>query len=87
MLSEINYDIIQSSSMIKMPESPEIQERYFYNQCVRKKLSLGHNHPAKNISVFHLYQECIQKSIPMVDWNDFISSSFECQIINLPLSN
>ena len=60
-------------------ESEESLEKYFYYQCIKKKLLMNNNSTTKNISIFHLYQECISKNIPADEWSNFINAAFHEQ--------
>lgn len=62
-------------------DSEESLEKYFYNQCVKKKMNLSPSSPFRNISIFCLYQECIEKNIPVEQWRKFINAAFDEQII------
>jgi hypothetical protein len=57
-------------------EVPDSLERYFYSQYLKKKLSLDDSYSRKAPSMFHLYQEVLDRKIPVAGWSDFISQSF-----------
>lgn len=81
MLSEYSYDITEKKEKIEPVDPPETLEKYFYSLCIKKKLSLPHSHPAKNLSIFHMYQECLRKNIPIDQWKEFINISLGDQLI------
>lgn len=53
-------------------ESPEALEKYFYTQCLKRKMKKYTN---QDFSMFALYQECIEKKIPVENWERFIMKS------------
>jgi hypothetical protein len=81
MFSDLSYDANANNANIEIEDASETQEKYFYSLCIKKKLALGHSHSAKNISIFHLYQECLQKNVPVENWGEFVESSLGNQLI------
>lgn len=53
-------------------ESPEALEKYFYSQCLKIKMKKPTN---KEFSMFRLYQDCIEKNVPVEDWKKFIKEA------------
>lgn len=53
-------------------ESPEALEKYFYSQCLKIKMKNSAN---KDFSMFRLYQDCIEKNVPVEDWKKFIKEA------------
>jgi len=68
--SDISIEFTKGRS--SRAESPEALEKYFYSQCMKKKMRQPTN---QDFSMFALYQECLQKKIPVKDWERFISES------------
>lgn len=54
-------------------ESPEALEKYFYSQCIKNKLK---EQSSKALSMFDLYQKCIENNIPVEDWKNFIHEAY-----------
>jgi hypothetical protein len=54
-------------------ESPEALEKYFYSQCIKMRLKDGAN---KMISMFDLYQKCLEKGLPVEEWKQFIYEAY-----------
>ncbi|OMJ86856.1 hypothetical protein SteCoe_11567 [Stentor coeruleus] len=81
MFSDYSFDITEKKDRTESAESSETLEKYFYSLCIKKKLALPHSHPAKNLSIFHLYQECLNKNIPIEQWKNFVGISLGDQQI------
>lgn len=56
--------------------SAEELEKYFYRLCFKAKMSLPKSHPQQNIIISDLYKSVQQNNIPVSQWKDFISRSF-----------
>jgi hypothetical protein len=69
-----------SAVRFKDQNSQDAMEKFFYNQCIKKKVSLSPDNPLRNLSIFLLYEECISKCIPMADWGKFIDAAFSDKI-------
>jgi hypothetical protein len=78
--SEMSMEFNRTKNMISQAESPESLEKFFYSQCIKKKMRLSPSHPGKNLSIFFLYQDCVAKKIPVSEWARFITRAFECQL-------
>lgn len=61
--------------------SEESLEKYFYSQCVKKKMGLSPSSPLRHISIFSLFQECTEKKIPVEQWGNFINAAFNEQFM------
>jgi hypothetical protein len=78
--SHISAEPSHTRSFFQSESTPKNHEKYFYSQCIKKKMQIPPNHSGKNLSIFNLYQECQEKSIPVQEWPAFISTALEGQI-------
>ncbi|OMJ89502.1 hypothetical protein SteCoe_8298 [Stentor coeruleus] len=70
--SEINFDIEQVLKAI----SAEELEKHFYNLYLKTKMSLPKSNSQQNTAISDLYKHVQQNNIPVSQWKEFISSSF-----------
>lgn len=54
-------------------EPSEALEKYFYSQCIKNKLKKSSN---KGLSMFNLYQNCLENGKPVKEWKNFIYEAY-----------
>lgn len=74
------FDFSGEKTKAQIEEPNDFQEKFFYSQCIKKKMMLSPKNPSKNLPIFQLYQECLEQQIPVPDWGDFIDKAFEPDI-------